>query len=208
MTHLQTDIVSCPWCGTRNAWGNPECRRCGGPLPAIELENAGPQPPPAPRPVPEGYAFHQFITDVTGLVGSIFVLVGFPFLVAFPIVGISTGEMLFLFIGGGLGGLFVGIGVIMFLSSIRSVMRKVRVYRLGLAASGSVIEVGVNYNLNVNGRHPWKVRYRYSVMGQNYEGYAHSWHPTVDVGSPLHVLYLPADPGDNVLYPPLSGKNP
>ena len=201
-------FTSCSWCGTRNSWGALECSRCGGPQPAIEVADAGPKPPLIPRNVPHGYQLQVFIMQVTGLVGAIFLVVGLPFMIVFPIIGLSTRIWAFLLIGGGLGGFFVAIGFFMFVMGLARVRRQSNIYRNGQVAVGNVTAIAINRSISANNRHPWKVDYVYQVMGVSYSGYANAWHLTVEKGSPLHVLYLPIDPDESVLYPPLSSRKP
>ncbi|HUF38198.1 MAG TPA: DUF3592 domain-containing protein [Anaerolineales bacterium] len=206
MDRSQPPYSVCPWCGTRNLWGLLECRRCGGPQPAVETADAGPNPPPPPRSVPPGYARHLFFTHVIGLVGAIFFVTGLPFLVIFPAVALATGDWLFLAIGGSLGALFAMIGGLMFAAGIRHVGRTIETYRTGLTARGAVVDVVPDRSITVNGRNPWRVTYTYKVMGISHGGNTHTWYPLVEAGSPVHVLYRPNEPDVSALYPPLYAR--
>lgn len=208
MTTSHPTFSDCPWCGTRNKWGALECRRCGGPQPAVETADAGPAPPPPPRGVPAGYGRRLFLTQVVGLVGAIFAVIGLPFAVVFPIISFATGDWLFLLIGGSLGGLFTLLGLGMFVVGLRQVQRRIDTYRNGHAARGTVVEVLLDRSIAINGRSPWRVTYTYNVMGISHSGSAHTWHPIVEPGSPVHVLYMPNEPGNNAVYPPLGIRKP
>ena len=208
MQNIHPEQPSCPWCGSRNTWGSLECRRCGGPQPATAPADAGPEPPLSPRAIPQGYQRHLLITQVIGLVGFILFMIGLPFLIVFPVVGLSTELYVFFFVGCGVGGLFTGVGGMMLFSGLMQIRRQVKIYRDGVTVKGLVSDVEPNRNLNVKGRNPWKVTYTYQVMGSTFEGVSHTWHPTVDVGSPVHVLYLPGRPDESALYPPINTRKP
>jgi hypothetical protein len=45
-------------------------------------------------------------------------------------------------------------------------------------------------------------------MGLVHGGSALTWHPLVEEGSPLHVLYLPNEPNVSAVYPPLNTRKP
>ena len=208
MQNSHPSFSTCPWCGTRNAWGTFECRRCGGPQPAVETADAGPNPPPPPREIPRGYGRRAFFTETVGLVGGIFFVVGTPFLVIFPLIGVSTGDMVFLAIGGSLGAFFTGLGFVMFVIGLRRVQKKIETYRSGQATNGTVEDIYPDRSITVNGRNPWKVVYTYRVMGTVRRGSTSTWHLLVEEGSPLHVLYLPNEPGQSAVYPPLGSRKP
>jgi len=144
---------------------------------------------------------------VLNLVGGIFLLVGLPFAVIFPIVGIATGMLLFVLIGGGLGGVFTILGGGMLFFGIRDGLSKIRPFEHGLATVGEVVEMYRDHSISINGRNPMAIVYTYTVHGIEYEDQVHSWKygkQTQAVGNRVHVLYLPDDPHQSVIYPPVT----
>ncbi len=202
------EFLNCPWCDQRNKSTDLECRKCGGPLPAPIGDDPGPNPPFPPRKIPSGYRWRMLVSNaVLNLVGGIFLLVGLPFAVIFPIVGIATGMLLFVLIGGGLGGVFTILGGGMLFFGIRDGLSKIRPFEHGLATVGEVVEMYRDHSISINGRNPMAIVYTYTVHGIEYEDQVHSWKygkQTQAVGNRVHVLYLPDDPHQSVIYPPVT----
>ncbi len=83
-------------------------------------------------------------------------------------------------------------------------LKVVNVLRMGEATRGQVIDVNENYNVRVNGRNPWVIRYQFQANGQNYEGKVTTLNqpgPELQPGKPVCILYLPTSPNFNSLYP-------
>jgi hypothetical protein len=146
--------------------------------------------------------------NVPALVGLIFFLIGFPLGLTFVILGIVLpGLWLFIIIGGGIGGIFTILGGFLFYIGIRQGLRKIRPFEFGLATVGEVIDMYRDTSISINGRNPWAIIYTFKVHGVPYEGKGISWKhalQTQAVGNRVHVLYLPNDPNQNVIYPPVA----
>ncbi len=200
------DFITCPWCGQRNPADALECRACGGPLP-VPGSDPGPEPPPPPRQLPKGYKTRVLWKNAPiNAIGLVFFTIGAVFACLFPVIGLASGLVPLLCIGGGLGGLFVVLGGGMLYSGIRTGLGKIRPYEIGRAALGEITEIYRDTSVDVNGRNPWAVRYQFEAEGQVYEGRATTWKYAPKLhqsGDRVHVLYLPDDPEQNALYPPL-----
>src|SRR5262245_30135331 len=78
-------MTSCPWCGT-NQPVQPNCRNCGGPLPAAPIQQRPeslrheiPVPPPAPREISDSYAWRLLLLEAKGIAAFVFTLLGAGF---------------------------------------------------------------------------------------------------------------------------------
>ncbi|NUM47301.1 MAG: DUF3592 domain-containing protein [Anaerolineales bacterium] len=200
-------FLNCPWCDSRNANGAHNCAQCGGPLPPPVGSDPGEQPPPPPRALPKGYRSRvMFRNTPLLLIGSIFTLIGLPFACIFPIVGVATGLLLFVLIGGLIGGLFVVIGLAMAYSGYRTAEGKIRPFQFGVPAKGTVVDVHQDTSITVNGRSPYAVVYQFEVHGRAMEGTVLSWKYAPQLQAPgnvVWVLYMQDDPTQNVIYPPV-----
>jgi len=148
----------------------------------------------------------KLITTPLGIVGLVFTVVGLPFVVVFPLVAVGVGEPVFLCVGSSLGVGFIGLGLAFLAVAIRGAYRAIRAYRLGQATLGSVVDVHRDLSVTVNGRNPWAVEYEFDVLGTPYRGRVLTWSRAAGErrpGQPVHVLYLPDNPNDNLLYPPM-----
>lgn len=206
-------MIICPWCGTAYTAFQSNCQRCGGPLlpPSAETaphpESAPPSPlmpPPTPRPISEGYLWRVLLTDgaviavfIVGLLGLIFTLVGGALTIAIitAFVGIPFLLLGLVFLAGA-GGLFFW--------RYGEAQKAVRVLREGEAALGKIVSVAQNLSVRVNGRSPWAISYRFQVGGRDYAGKVTTFNPPGPALQPeraVYVLYLPAAPEVNGLYP-------
>jgi hypothetical protein len=203
------DFINCPWCTQRTPDHILECRKCGGPLPPPIGSDPGPAPPFPPRQLPAGYRRRKLMgNNVPALVGLIFTLVGFPLGVMFTILGIALpGMWLFIVIGGGIGGIFTLVGGALAYFGIRQGLSTIRPFVHGQPAIGEVIEIFRDRSVSINGRNPWGIIYTFKVHGRHYEGKVLSWKhapQTQAVGNRVYVLYMPDDPDQNVIYPPVT----
>ena len=214
-------MVTCPWCGTTYTTFQSNCDRCGGPLPApaeaaaapgapatgfviTAGENGVPTPPPPPRPVSESYAWKLIFTDAWGIVGLVFSILGVVFgfvglILVVTVVAALVGLPFLL-----LGLVFLLVGVVSFVTSLQQARQTVAVLRVGQAVTGQITQVGQNYNVRVNGAHPWVVRYTYQVQDRTYQGKVSTLNlldPTLQPGRAACVLYLPNAPERSSLYP-------
>ncbi len=211
-------MITCPWCGTSYAAFQPNCKNCGGPLPppaktAPSVESASaftpaeadlPTPPPPPRPFADNYIWRLLLADGLTIVAGIFALIGGIFaLVGVPLtIGIVTAFVGLPFTL--IGGAFLAFSVPMLRKRYLAAQTTLRVLREGTAARGRLDAVEQNYNVRVNGRHPWTITYHYNVGGRDYQGKVTTLNPPgpqLQPGYPACVLYLPEAPEHNALYP-------
>jgi hypothetical protein len=205
-------MIICPWCGTNYLAFQSNCTNCGGPIPAPKEETPSSSapadqftpPPPPPRPFSDKYVWRLLSADgwaiavlVVGVLGFIFTLVGAGLTLGIvtAIVGLPFLALGILFLGLAIGGLAWRIG---------RAQKVVNVLRMGEAASGQIVEVRENYSVEVNGRHPWEIRYQFRVSWQDYEGNVTTLNPVgpgIQAGKTACVLYLPADPRWSSIYP-------
>jgi hypothetical protein len=140
------------------------------------------------------------------MVGAVFALLG----IVFAITGIVlTATLVGLFISLpflGLGIVFLGVGLALLIWRYEQAQRTLEALRVGEAALGTIVDARENYYVNVNNRHPWTITYRFSVMGQDFEGKTTTLRTPGQqqrAGQPVYVLYLENDPTQNTVYPPV-----
>ena len=203
-------MIICPWCGTNYRSIHPTCRNCGGSLPLpVEQSPESPAtglaaPPPSPRTVPHNYVWRILFTDGAAIAGGVFLLIG----VIFGIVGIGlTVGIVTAFIGlpfAGLGLLFsVGGGAVL-IWRYEKARQTIQILRAGEAALGEILEVYQNFHVQVNGRHPWTVVYRYEVDGRMVGGKVTTLSRPDLAQQPwkaVYVLYSPGRPEQSTTYP-------
>jgi hypothetical protein len=163
-------------------------------------------PPLAPRDAPRDYLWRIILTDgfaipamVFSIVGSVFSVVGL--FLTLSIVAAAVG-LPFLF----LGIIFLGIGGPLLVWRYNQAQAHALVYRLGTAVAGRIVDISENYMIYVNRRHPWTIEYRFNALGQEIESQVVTLRrpgPNLHPGQPIVVLYLPEDPRQNTIYPPL-----
>ncbi len=202
-------MITCPWCGTNYAAFQTNCRNCGGPLPyPAEALTSDPAPrpalPPAPRPIADSYAWRLLGADGIAIVAFVFALLGaiFSVLGAGLIIGIVTALVGLPFFGLGLMFLTLGGGGLAW--RWNEARQLVAVLRDGTAAEGEIVDVQENLMVRVNHRHPWTITYRFAANGRAYQGAVRTLNrpgPGLQPGQPAVVLYLPAAPDRNALYP-------
>jgi hypothetical protein len=203
-------VITCPWCGTNYVTFQPNCKNCGGSLSLPAERSADPSatgisiPPPAPRKVPRNYAWRILLTDGWGIVGLVFLLLGAIFVIVGLglIMGIVTA-----LVGlplAGLGALFfVGGGGIL-AWRYEKAQQTIKVLEEGDAVLGQIVEVYQNLAVQINGRNPWTVVYRYEVDRQEYGGKVTTLsRPDLrqEPGKGVYVLYSGARPEQSTIYP-------
>jgi hypothetical protein len=221
-------MITCPYCGTTFAQYQPLCKQCGAPLPrppdppavpvfpGIEIvsgpgmhalseltQPARPEPPPPPpRPISSAYILRIMVAEAWGIVGFVFALIG----TIFACVGLSvfTTRSPVPLIFGGIGVLMGGAGWLLLVWWVQHARKVVEALRSGDTAEGQISEVSQDYSTEINGEHPWIIRYRFNAGGgmQNgevrtmtFSGYQYQ------AGMPAWVLYLRRQPEYNSLFP-------
>lgn len=199
-------MITCPWCGTGYTSFQPNCHNCGGSLPLPSTAEAAGllAPPPPPRRVPRGYARRLLFTEAWGIVGLVLGILGVVF---FPLGLALSLAVVTLFVGVPfllLGLAFLGGGAGMLAWRYRRVQRTMEVLQTGQAALGEIVQIYENLHVQVNGRFPWTIAYRFSVQGRDYDGRVTTLSrpgPDDQPGRPVYVLYEAGDPPVNTLYP-------
>jgi hypothetical protein len=206
-------MVTCPWCGTSYTAFQSSCDKCGGPLPPPAQTSAPTadardmrlsKPPSAPRPISDRYAWRLMFTDGWGVVALVFTILG----AVFTLVG---GGLTLGIITAFVGLPFLVMGLVFLVSGLaiaqwryRLARQTVEVLKIGDAVEGQIVSVEQNFNVRINQRHPWTIRYQFQALGQPYTGQVSTLNvpgPTLQPGQRAWVLYLPNTPERNALYP-------
>lgn len=201
--------TTCPWCGTSYTAFRSNCKNCGGPLPPPREEAAAPplipdipEPPPAPRDFKNSFVWRKLLSDGWAITASVFLLLGVIFtLIGIPLILVVVG---FAFVPLGLLFLCAGVPILIWRYSLAQ--QTLNVLRMGEPVLGSIVDIHENVAVEVNGRHPWTITYGFVVDGDEYEGKTTTMRPigfTHQVAQPMYVLYLPDDPTQNTVYPPV-----
>jgi hypothetical protein len=201
-------MTGCPWCGTNYTTFRSNCKNCGGPLPQFEEAPTPPpipdvpEPPPAPREFKSSFVWRKLFSEGWTIAASVFVLLGVIFtLIGIPLILVFVGIV---FIP--LGLLFLAVGVPIIIWRYQKAQQTLSVLRMGEPVLGNIVDITENVAVSVNGRHPWIITYRFEVGGDRYEGKTTTLRPvgfTHHAGQPMYVLYLPDDPAQNSIYPPV-----
>jgi len=206
--------IVCPWCGTNYTAFLSNCRNCGGTIPApaetTEATTTSRQgirlqmPPPPPREISKNYIWRLLGKDGWVISSAIFLLLGLIFTMVGGglTLGIITAFVGIPFLA--LGLLFLGGGGAVLYWRYQTAQNAVNVLRLGQATQGEITGLDQNYNVRINGRNPWKIYYKFTLDGQDYEGSVGTLNTPgyeLQPGSPAVVLYLPDAPKNNQLYP-------
>jgi hypothetical protein len=202
-------MITCPWCGTSYTAFRSNCVNCGGPLPPPREEASTPspipdisEPPPAPRDFKNSFAWRKLLSDGWAVAAGVFLLLGVIFtLIGIPLILVVVGIA---FVP--LGLVFLGAGVPILIWRYNLAQQTLNVLRLGEPVLGSIVDIHENVAVEVNGRHPWIITYGFEVDGEEYEGKTTTLRPvgfTHQVAQPMYVLYLPDDPTQNTIYPPV-----
>jgi hypothetical protein len=192
-------MFTCGWCGKHyQSWKN-QCDSCGGRMPAPPGTELGPEPPPAPRKLPEGFALRVRLTrNFPLMAGLAFTILGGGMTAA--MIGLKTWAALFpaFFFLGGIGMVRVG---------IQEASRTLDAFRNGRAVRGKVACVREDKQTAVNDRHPWDIIYTFEEGGHAYEGKMSTFESATANrfrgGLPVWVLVVDGVPERNTLYPPI-----
>jgi membrane protein implicated in regulation of membrane protease activity len=203
-------MITCPWCGTNYISFQSNCDNCGGSLPLppeptpTPSARSLPAPLPPPREVPRRALRHIMFSDYWASLGLISSLVGLGFaLISIPLaVSLATACEGLPFLG--LGLLLLGVGIAVLVGRCRMAQQTVEVLRQGEGVVGEIVSVVQNYQVSVNGRHPWTVEYDYEVDGRRYGAEVNTLsRPDLsqEPGSPVYVLFMRDEPGQSTIYP-------
>jgi hypothetical protein len=201
-------VITCPYCGTNHLAFQSNCKNCGAPLPAPEelakreANRKLVTPPPPPREISGSFAWRWLLSDGWSIVALVFTILGGSFTITglgliagiiTAIIGIPFALLGIAFLGGGIG---VGIWRYQLAQNALNVLRH------GQSTRGEITSVEPNYNVRVNGRHPWTIDYRFTLDGKEYTGTVTTLNtPQLEPGNPTAILYLSDDPKFNGIYP-------
>lgn len=202
-------MTTCPYCGTTYPAFQPNCKNCGAPLQPLETALAAQEvgyitPPMPPRPISNNYIWRLMLTDGWAITALVFGLLGVVFA---PLGVLLTVFIITAFVGipfALIGFAMLGLAGVILTWRYRQASQTVEVLRNGDAARGQVLAVQQNYNVQVNGRNPWLIDYQFEVVGQDYRGRLTTLTPpgaSLQPGKTVCVLYSPAAPEQNTLYP-------
>jgi hypothetical protein len=202
-------MITCPWCGTTYLNFQSNCNNCGGPLapPRQEqelLEDEILFPPPAPRPVSDRFVWKLLNADGWAVAGGIFAFLGLIFASLGTVLTIA---LVTAFVGipfAFLGMVFLLIGGIGFYYRYKQASSTVQVLQQGEPIRGQLTSIERDFTVQVNGRNPWILRYRFDFNDQTYQGKVTTLNDPdskLRAGSPICVLYLLSNPEQNAMYP-------
>ncbi len=204
-------VYICPWCGTNYLTFQTNCSNCGGPMlaagarpePASD-EGELPNPGPAPRSISSRYAWRLLWSDAWSIVALILLILGLVF-------GLVGGVLTLIAISAFVGRpilayalLLLGFSIPFFIWRYRIAQKVVLVLQEGAATKGEITATNEQYSVRVNNRHPWIVRYKFTVDGRSYEGKVTTLNPpgsSLEPGQPAWILYLADAPKWNSIYP-------
>ena len=210
MSAAQRTMITCPWCGTSYTDFQSTCDKCGGSLPLPAEDASAPTamrpatPPPPPREVPRQTTWRILLTDGWIITALVFLLLGAIF---FPLGVALTIAVVTAFVGvpfAVIGLLFLVAALPILVWRYKVASQTVEVLQDGEAVLGEVVTVLQNYQVRINGRHPWTVLYRYDVGGQEFRGKVTTLSKpdlSQQAGQPVYVLHEPHDPGQSTIYP-------
>jgi len=191
-------MITCTWCNKHYEYWQSQCDSCGGPMPPQPGHELPPEPPPVPRKLPAGYALRAKWW------GNFIVMASLVFIFMFSLLTWAMVKQ------GHWVGVIFGLILVCALSFFRygrgKAVRVLRAVRHGTAVVGEVASSGIDSSQSVNKRHPWKLVYHFTVDGHMYEGVVVSFEHTLSKrrpGQPLWIVYVPDDPNQNSLYPPV-----
>lgn len=216
--------ITCPWCGTNYTEFHPNCKNCGGVLPApsefaktlavVEKAKRSPEsfrrslkdrfPDAPPRTISANYLWRLMLADPWTVAALIFTFIGGIFSItgAGLTIGIITAFVGLPFLALGLLFLMGGVGVLVWRYQIAE--KRVKVLKEGIAIEGEIIDLIDNPSVRVNGRIPWKITYIFNLDGEEYSGTVSTLNPPgthLAPGTPAVILYLKENPLFNGLYP-------
>jgi hypothetical protein len=157
----------------------------------------------------------DFFASGSGIVALVFSILGLAFLTAGASVAFvflaneatdrstTAGEphwvvcVTFLSIGAG----FAAVGMTLGWRRIASLRRGEALRKYGRPATGTITSVEQNVSVRVNRRHPWIVRYDYSVDGMQYHGSESTFDVPVGLepGAQIGIRYDGGDPRRSAL---------
>lgn len=161
--------------------------------------DAGPEPPPAPRTLPPGFAFRiRLSRNISSIMGLIFTGVGV--IATLAAAGARSWGLLVT------APILAG-GVFMLKHGLESAGRVLLAFKQGRAVKGRVASVREDRQTTINNRHPWDIVYTFTADGHTHEGKMQTYETATAnryQGTPqVWVLVVDGCPECNTLYPPI-----
>ena len=96
---------------------------------------------------------------------------------------------------------FAAVGMTLGWRRVASLRRRKALRRHGIPATGKITSVEQNVSVRVNRRHPWIVRYDYSVGGMQYHGAENTFDVPAEIkpGTQIGIRYDGQDPRQSAL---------
>lgn len=181
---LEPFALACGFCHAENRRDLVDhCARCGGPLPSLPRGNPGPPPPAWPRALPAGYASRErYWRNVFVLIGMVFTIPFFWTLI-FPAIGIP-----------------------LWIYGSRIAERKLRALTFGVPTRGRLISCFPDVTQQINGRHPWLLRYAFETGHGVIEADLNAWddaHRLRSPGDVLWIVFVDGEANTSSIWPPL-----
>ena len=176
-------------------------------MPALPGLEAGDPPPPTPRTVPKLFERKiRYTSNVSFMAGAILLSIGVLQGLAFTMIGATTGMTVFVWVGPGIMIMLGGLGAIFLLHGRKKAAGVLKAFRDGQAVVGRIVDVHRDTSIKINGRSPWAILYAFNAGGREVKGKAQSWDVGAQAheqGRAVHVLYVPGEPENNTLWPPV-----
>lgn len=171
-------------------------------MPAPGDADLGAPPAKEPRALPTGFFRHELFSQGAGVwFGAIWSVLTGVFPLIFGTIAIFNPVM---WPAALLCVVFVLPGLVIVALSVRRARRRLEVLRDGTAITGSIESVRPNVNVRINGKNPWLLSYLFEVDGRRFGGSLSTMEDDVakfKAGQRVHVVFLPAEPDRNDLWP-------
>ena len=179
-------IATCPWCETQipdTSFTN--CPNCGGTLSFSQGSDPGPRPPNAPRELPKKFIKKiKYTNNVWTILGIVFTF-AFIWTIVLSIVGI-----------------------IFWRKGLRIAREELNPLMNGNAVHGTITNVSQNTSVKVNGRSPTTIEFSFEANGQKMTGDVGNLFDQASLmkrpGDKIWVVYMPDDPNQSSIWPPLT----
>lgn len=182
--------LECPWCSTVNyVVEETNCKKCGGPLPAVPQKNngidRGKAPDAPPRKLPKKFINKLKYRNVHFFIGLIFIVFLF-WSVIFPIYGFAIIR-----------------------HRLKIAKNKIAALERGIKAEGTLKAIYKDESITMNERHPWKLEYEFKThTGAIIEAVkTEAWNKNNRFradGDRIWVVYLKENPEINAIWPPVN----
>jgi len=169
-----------------------------------EADDSVIMPTAPPREIAANYQWKLLLSDSWAVAAAVFLFTGLIFFfVGVPLtLGVVTAfvGIPFALLGAG----FLAGGGYVIYWRYNEAVRTAQILRIGEATVGEITGLSENYNVQINGRNPWKISYQFTYNGQQYEKSLTtlaSPGARFEQGRKICVLHLPDAPEYNTLYP-------